>query len=47
VKRVSSSVDRVGVTFDDATLVANAGLVVPATLRRPEALTGTGPRDAR
>lgn len=29
---VSRSIDRVGVTFDDPTLVANAGLMVPATL---------------
>jgi hypothetical protein len=32
VSRVSRSVDRVEVIFDDLTLVANAGLVVPATL---------------
>jgi hypothetical protein len=32
VSRVSRSVDRVEVIFDDPTLVANAGLVVPATL---------------
>ena len=32
MKRVSRSIDHVGVTFDDSTLVANAGLVVPATL---------------
>jgi Transposase DDE domain group 1 len=32
VKRVSRAIDRVEVTFDDATLVANAGLIVPATL---------------
>jgi hypothetical protein len=32
VSRVSRGVDRVGVTFDDSTLVANAGLLVVATL---------------
>ncbi len=32
MSRVSRSVDRVEVIFDDSTLVANAGLVVPATL---------------
>jgi PII-like signaling protein len=32
VKGVSRSIDRVGVIFDDPSLVANAGLVVPATL---------------
>lgn len=32
MSRVSRSVDRVEVIFDDPTLVANAGLVVPATL---------------
>jgi len=32
VKRVSHSIDRVDVIFDDSTLVANAGLIVPATL---------------
>ena len=32
MSRVSRSVDRVEVIFDDLTLVANAGLVVPATL---------------
>jgi hypothetical protein len=32
VSRVSRSVDRVEVTFDDPSLVANAGLMVPATL---------------
>ena len=29
---VSRGIDRVEVTFDDASLVANAGLIVPATL---------------
>ena len=29
---VSHAIDRLGVTFDDETLVANAGLIVPATL---------------
>src|SRR5215472_4364674 len=32
VSRVSRGVDRLGVTFDDSTLVANAGLLVVATL---------------
>jgi hypothetical protein len=32
VARVSRGIDRIGATFDDPTLVANAGLVVPATL---------------
>jgi hypothetical protein len=32
VSAVSHGVDRVEVTFDDATLVANAGLIAPATL---------------
>jgi hypothetical protein len=32
VKPVSQPIDRVAVTFDDPTLVANAGLLVPATL---------------
>jgi hypothetical protein len=32
VKSVSRSIDRVEVTFDDDTLVADAGLIVPATL---------------
>jgi hypothetical protein len=32
VKPVSRPIDRVGVTFDDETLVADAGLIVPATL---------------
>jgi len=32
VSSVSRSVDRVAVTFDDPTLVADAGLIVPATL---------------
>jgi hypothetical protein len=32
VKSVSRSIDRVEVTFDDETLVADAGLIVPATL---------------
>lgn len=32
MSRVSHPVERVAVTFDDATLVANAGLIVPATL---------------
>jgi len=32
VRRVSHSMDRVAVTFDDPTLVANAGLILPATL---------------
>ena len=29
---VSRSIERLDVTFDDETLVANAGLIVPATL---------------
>jgi hypothetical protein len=32
VSRVSRAVDRIEVTFDDETLVADAGLIVPATL---------------
>ena len=32
MKSVSRSIDRVAVTFDDPTLVADAGLIVPATL---------------
>jgi len=32
VSSVSRSLDRVGVTFDEPTLVADAGLIVPATL---------------
>ena len=32
MSRVSQSMDRVHVTFDDDNLVANAGLVLPATL---------------
>lgn len=28
----SRTIERVGVTFDEATLVADAGLIVPATL---------------
>jgi hypothetical protein len=32
VTSVSRSIDRVAVTFDDPTLVADAGLIVPATL---------------
>jgi hypothetical protein len=32
VSRVSRAVDRIGVTFDEETLVADAGLIVPATL---------------
>ena len=32
MSRVSHPVERVAVTFDDSTLVANAGLIVPATL---------------
>jgi predicted ribonuclease YlaK len=32
VSAVSHGIDRVEVTFDDPTLVANAGLVAPATL---------------
>jgi hypothetical protein len=32
VKRVSHGIDRVGVSFDDETLVGDAGLIVPATL---------------
>jgi hypothetical protein len=32
VKQVSRSIERVSVTFDDPTLVADAGLVLPATL---------------
>jgi hypothetical protein len=32
VNAVSRGIDRVGVTFDDPTLVADAGLLVPATL---------------
>jgi hypothetical protein len=32
VSRVSHPIEAVGVTFDDSTLVANAGLIVPATL---------------
>jgi hypothetical protein len=31
-KSVSRSIDRVEATFDDETLVADAGLIVPATL---------------
>ena len=30
--QVSRSLDRVGVTFDDERLVANAGLIAPASL---------------
>jgi PII-like signaling protein len=32
VSAVSRGIDRIGVTFDDPTLVADAGLIVPATL---------------
>jgi Transposase DDE domain group 1 len=32
VSRVSRAIDRIEVTFDDETLVADAGLIVPATL---------------
>jgi hypothetical protein len=32
VSRVSHAIDRIEVTFDDETLVADAGLIVPATL---------------
>ena len=32
MSRVSQSLDRVRVTFDDDNLVANAGLLLPATL---------------
>jgi hypothetical protein len=32
VSRVSHPIEAVGVTFDDSSLVANAGLIVPATL---------------
>lgn len=32
MNRVSRAMDRIEVTFDDATLVADAGLIVPATL---------------
>ena len=32
MSRVSHRIDRIEVTFDDETLVANAGLIVPATL---------------
>jgi len=32
VRAVSRSIERVEVMFDDPTLVANAGLIVPATL---------------
>ncbi len=32
MSRVSHSIERVAVTFDDSTLVANAGLIVPAML---------------
>jgi hypothetical protein len=32
VKRVSRSIDRVLATFDDSSLVADAGLLVPTTL---------------
>jgi hypothetical protein len=32
VPRVSRAIDRIEVTFDDETLVADAGLIVPATL---------------
>ena len=32
MRRVSHSIDRVEATFDDPTLVANAGLILPATL---------------
>ena len=32
MNRVSRAIDRIEVTFDDETLVADAGLIVPATL---------------
>ena len=32
MSRVSRVIDRIEVTFDDETLVADAGLIVPATL---------------
>ena len=32
MSRVSHAIDRIEVTFDDETLVADAGLIVPATL---------------
>ena len=32
MSRVSHGIDRVGVSFDDSNLVANAGLVLVATL---------------
>lgn len=32
MRSVSRGIDRIGVTFDDPTLVADAGLIVPATL---------------
>ena len=32
MSRVSRAIDRIEVTFDDETLVADAGLIVPATL---------------
>ena len=32
MSRVSHPIEAVAVTFDDSTLVANAGLIVPATL---------------
>ena len=30
---MSRAIDRIGVTFDDETSMADAGLIVPATLR--------------
>ncbi len=35
VRSVSHSIDRVGTMFDDPSLVADAGLIVPATLMVP------------
>ena len=32
MRSASRSIERLGVTFDDESLVANAGLVLPATL---------------
>ncbi len=32
MNRVSHSIDRIAVTFDEPTLVADAGLILPATL---------------
>jgi hypothetical protein len=47
VTRVSRGIDRIEATFDDPSLVANAGLVVPATLMVRLGLEGLVDRSVR